>query len=94
MEELEVSFVRNEERTEKEGAKSLLNRLRFETITMELFVCTVLASVLESSAEKQLSFTVHGILFFMLSIFTNILLIELVFRFMKVIKNGKVGKFG
>ncbi len=93
MEELEVSFAGNGEKAMKSN-RSVLSRIRFETINLELFICTVLAGIFESSAEGQLSLTFHGVLFFMLSVFANILLIELVFRFMKVVKNGKVGKFG
>ncbi|EFD92761.1 MAG: hypothetical protein BJBARM5_0534 [Candidatus Parvarchaeum acidophilus ARMAN-5] len=92
MEEIEVAFVKDRKVTEKKGFKAFSDRLRFETVNLELFICTVLASVLESFAENKLTFTVSGLSFFMLSIFVNILLIEAVFRFMKVVKNGKIGK--
>ena len=86
MEELKVSFVI---RVLSKGLKSFLNRLRFETITSELLVYTILVGIFESSMDKQLSFTIQGVLFFLLSLSINTLLIELVFRLMKVIKNGK-----
>jgi hypothetical protein len=86
MEELKVSFVIS---VLRKGFKSFLNRLRFETITSELLVYTILVGIFESSMDKQLSFTIQGVLFFLLSLSINTLLIELVFRLMKVIKNGK-----
>lgn len=89
MEEFEVSFG-NKEKVEKKADSKLFSYLRFETVNLELFICTVLASLFESSADKQLSFTIQGVLFFLASLAANVLLIELIFRFMKVVKNGKI----
>ncbi|EEZ92599.1 MAG: hypothetical protein BJBARM4_0816 [Candidatus Parvarchaeum acidiphilum ARMAN-4] len=89
MEEFEVSFG-NKEKVEKKADSKLFSYLRFETVNLELFICTVLASLFESSADKQLSFTIQGVLFFLVSLAANVLLIELIFRFMKVVKNGKI----
>ena len=89
MEEFEVNFVVNGEKLKKGKANSFFKLIKFETINLELFLCTVIAGLLESYSEKQLSFTLHGILFFLFSISANIMLIEIVFRLMKVIKNGK-----
>ncbi len=89
MEEFEVSFG-NKEKVEKKADSRLFSYLRFETVNLELFICTVLASLFESSADKQLSFTIQGVLFFLVSLAANVLLIELIFRFMKVVKNGKI----
>jgi hypothetical protein len=86
MEELKVSFVI---RVLSKGLKSFLNRLRFETITSELLVYTIIVGIFESLMDKQLSFTIQSVIFFLLSLSINTLLIELVFRLMKVIKNGK-----
>ena len=89
MEEFEVSFG-NKEKVEKKADSKLFSYMRFETVNLELFICTVLASLFESSADKQLSFTIQGVLFFLVSLAANVLLIELIFRFMKVVKNGKI----
>lgn len=76
-----------------QGSKKLqsfsLRNVKFETITLELFLCTVLASFFESMMDRELSFTLDGLLFFLISILVNVLLIEVAFRFIKVIKNGK-----
>ena len=93
MEEFKVSFA-DKEKVEKKSLRQFWSYFRFETINVELFVCTVLASLFESSAEKQLSLTFHGVVFLLLSLTANILLIELIFRFMKVVKNGKIRKSG
>jgi hypothetical protein len=93
MEEFEVSFA-NKEKVERKGLKQVLNYIRFETINLELFICTVLASLFESSADKQLSFTFHAVVFFLLSLAANILLVELIFRVIKVVKNGRIRKSG
>ena len=93
MEEFEVSFG-DKGKVEKKADSRLFRYLRFETVNLELFICTVLASLLESSADKQLSFTLQGVLFFLLSLAANVLLIELIFRFIKVVKNGKIRKSG
>ncbi|MCL4397299.1 hypothetical protein M1494_03080 [Candidatus Parvarchaeota archaeon] len=91
MEEFEASFG-EKDRVERKEESRLFRHLRFETVTLELFICTVLASLFESSADKQLSFTLQGVLFFLLSLAANVLLVELIFRFIKVIKNGKIRK--
>ena len=92
MEEFEVSFG-DKRKVEKKVDSKIFSYLRFETVNLELFICTVLASFLESSADKQLSFTVQGVLFFIISLAANVLLIELIFRVIKEIKNGKVQRF-
>ncbi|MCL4376095.1 hypothetical protein M1558_01220 [Candidatus Parvarchaeota archaeon] len=89
MEEFEVSFG-DKGKVERKAEGKLSSYLRFETVNLELFICTVLASLLEGSADKQLSFTFHGLLFFLVSLAANVLLIELIFRFIKVVKNGKI----
>lgn len=93
MEGFEASFG-DKGKVEEKAESRLLKYLRFETVNLELFICTVLASLLESSADKQLSFTFEGVIFFLLSLAANVLLIELIFRFIKVVKNGKIRKSG
>lgn len=93
MEEFEVPFA-NKEKVEKKSLSQFLGCLKFETINLELFICTVLASLFEGSAEKQLSLTFHGVVFFLLSLAANVLLIEFIFRIMKMVKNGRIRKYG
>ncbi|MGC8533788.1 MAG: hypothetical protein ACP5MV_04155 [Candidatus Parvarchaeum sp.] len=93
MEEFEATFG-NKGKVENKAGDRVFSYLRFETINLELFICTVLASLFESSADKQLSFTFQGVLFFLLSLAANVLLIELIFRLIKVVKNGKIRRFG
>ena len=88
MEKFEVTFG-NKERAERKADSKLSSWLKFETVNLELFICTVLASLFESSADKQLSFTLQGVLFFLLSLGANVLLIELIFSFIKVVKKWK-----
>lgn len=90
---MDVTALKNEanEALAAEGnlSKTNLNWIKFETINMQIFLCTVIAGFLESTANNGLSFSFAGISLLFLSIVANILLVEGSFRLIKAVKSGK-----
>ncbi len=64
--------------------------LKFETLNVEMFFSTLIASALESAVSGTLSFSPNAALLFGLSFVGNIFLIELAFRLIRVTKNGRI----
>ena len=66
--------------------------IKLETMNAELFLSIFMAAILENLASGTLSFRISALFFFLASFAANVLLTEILFRIIKVTKNGKESK--